>query len=65
MMAGKKAGSTRELLDWDLWGPLFLTLLLAITLSLNSTEEQTATDFALVISIVWIGSIVVTVNASV
>jgi hypothetical protein len=29
---------SKELRDWDLWGPLLLCLMLALTLSLSSDE---------------------------
>lgn len=56
--------SNKELRNWDLWGPLFLCLLLACTLSLTAQEEQTALVFASVFVIVWCGAAVVTLNAA-
>ena len=50
-----------ELRNWDLWGPLLLCLLLAITLSLGNSA-QGSTVFELVFLIVWIGGIIVTIN---
>jgi len=47
--------------DWDLWGPLFLCLALAIVLSAKTKEH--ALVFALVFVIVWCGSGVITLNA--
>jgi len=48
--------------DWDLWGPLFLCLTLAIILS-RRTADQAPLVFALVFVIVWCGAAVVTLNA--
>lgn len=59
-----KDNSNKELRNWDLWGPLFLCLLLASTLSLTAKEEQTALVFAAVFVIVWCGAAVVTLNAA-
>ncbi|OMJ91570.1 hypothetical protein SteCoe_5822 [Stentor coeruleus] len=60
---------SKELRDWDLWGPLILCLMLALTLSLSSDEyfiysNDTGTlIFSIVFVVVWIGSAVVTINA--
>lgn len=59
-----RSESTKELRDWDLWGPLLLCLLLACTLSFTAQEEQTALVFASVFVIVWCGAAVVTLNAA-
>lgn len=70
-----KGGSQQALRDWDLWGPLVICLSLAITLSLDvscsllggtdtqSPKEQSMQVFSLVISLVTIGSVVVTINS--
>ncbi|SCZ98023.1 BZ3500_MvSof-1268-A1-R1_Chr3-3g06525 [Microbotryum saponariae] len=60
--------------DWDLWGPLMATefddmlpsqfcLSLAILLSTNAPSEQSLAIFTGVFVIVWLGSVVVTLNA--
>jgi hypothetical protein len=49
--------------DWDLWGPLFLCLLLAALLSWFAPAEQASLVFASVFVIIWCGAAVVTVNA--
>ncbi|OMJ65272.1 hypothetical protein SteCoe_38650 [Stentor coeruleus] len=55
---------SKELRDWDLWGPLLLCLMLALTLSLSSDDDNTGTMiFGIVFVVVWIGSAVVTINA--
>jgi hypothetical protein len=48
--------STSLLKDWDLWGPLFLSVLLAISL------QGTKTEFADVFVYIALGSVIVTVN---
>ncbi|CAG9319873.1 YIPF6_2 [Blepharisma stoltei] len=58
----------KQLRDWDLWGPLLLCLLLALTLSISSTtgssQEDTASlVFGIVFVVVWVGAAVVTINA--
>jgi len=55
--------TARELRDWDLWGPLILCLLLAISLSVSSAS-QTALVFAAVFVIVWVGAGIITLNAA-
>ena len=60
---------SRELKDWDLWGPLLLCLMLALTLSLTGDVKTTDDDdgptlvFGIVFVVIWIGSAVVTINA--
>ena len=57
-----------KLRDWDLWGPLFLCLMLAFTLAVcspatDNPEESGTVAFALVFVVVWMGAIVITFNA--
>lgn len=52
-----------ELRDWDLWGPLFLCLILAVILASASGESQGSTVFSVVFLVVWVGGMAVTVNA--
>ena len=61
---------SKELRDWDLWGPLILCLMLALTLSITGKTPAAAGEddgatlvFGIVFVVVWIGSAVVTVNA--
>ncbi|KAK4702080.1 protein YIPF6, partial [Phenoliferia sp. Uapishka_3] len=49
--------------DWDLWGPLVFCLALAVLLSMNATAEQSLPIFTGVFVLVWVGSIVITLNA--
>ncbi|KAL1923009.1 uncharacterized protein VTP21DRAFT_9385 [Calcarisporiella thermophila] len=49
--------------DWDLWGPLFLCLSLAIVLSITAPPDQSVIVFTGVFVIVWCGAAVVTLNA--
>lgn len=53
----------QQLKDWDLWGPLVLCLVLGIILSLRAPKDQSSLVFAAVISSVWVGGTIVTVNA--
>ena len=57
---------SRELRDWDLWGPLLFCLMLAMTLSLSSNvkaKDGGRLVFGIIFVVVWIGSGVVTLNA--
>ena len=59
---------SKELRDWDLWGPLLLCLMLALTLSISgktttSSQDAASLIFGIVFVVVWIGSAVVTINA--
>ncbi|XP_057670900.1 protein YIPF6 [Diorhabda carinulata] len=53
--------------EWDLWGPLLLCTFLAMFLQGSSTDDHIKNDggpeFAQVFVIVWIGSMVVTLNS--
>jgi hypothetical protein len=51
-----------ELRDWDLWGPLFLCMLLASSLCYNSPPDQVAVVFTSVFFIIWVGAGVITLN---
>lgn len=56
----------KEVRDWDLWGPLLICLLLAVTLSLGSENDRSNTAslvFGIVFLVIWVGAAVVTVSA--
>mmetsp|Transcript_6758 Transcript_6758/g.13425 ORF Transcript_6758/g.13425 Transcript_6758/m.13425 type:complete len:209 (-) Transcript_6758:92-718(-) len=55
--------SDQKLTDWDLWGPLFLCLILSISMSWDAQSDQAALVFAIVFVLVWCGAGVVTMNA--
>lgn len=50
-----------ELRDWDLWGPLFICMSLAVLLSLKAHDEASLV-FSVIFVIMWLGAAVVTVN---
>ncbi len=52
-----------NLKQWDLWGPLFYTLLLSFFLSQTKNSNEMSETFVLVFVLMWIGGLVVTVNA--
>ena len=57
-------GNDEDLLkNWDLWGPLLLCLALAIILSAENKGDQLSLMFSTTFAVVWLGSIVVTLNA--
>ncbi len=53
--------SSSLLQQWDLWGPLILITTLAVLLQSNATKVSHGVQFAEVFSLMFIGSIVVTV----
>ena len=70
VMPSTQSVTQDELRNWDLWGPLFLCLLLAILLSIDESglptgqqHDKPAHVFSTLLLIVWVGSVVVTVNA--
>ena len=64
MLPTSRHDKMRGLRDWELWGPFFLCIILSLLLSYQATNEQSAFVFAMIFVIVWVGSGVVTVNAS-
>eukprot|EP00730_Choanoeca_flexa_P006504 TRINITY_DN12164_c0_g2_i1.p2 TRINITY_DN12164_c0_g2~~TRINITY_DN12164_c0_g2_i1.p2 ORF type:complete len:237 (+),score=61.37 TRINITY_DN12164_c0_g2_i1:96-806(+) len=48
--------------DWDLWGPMALTMTLALLLRASAGEDSQSEVFAGVFFIICIGAVVVTVN---
>ncbi|KAJ2779455.1 hypothetical protein H4R18_004006 [Coemansia javaensis] len=55
-------GRDNALKEWDLWGPLFFCLSLAITMSFLAPDQQASAVFTGVFALVCIGSCVVTLN---
>lgn len=54
--------STLLLKDWDLWGPLSLCVMLAVSLEGNNKLDSNAPEFAGVFALIVMGAIVVTIN---
>lgn len=50
-----------ELRDWDLWGPFFLCMALAVMLSIK-VHDDASIVFSVIFIIVWVGAAVITVN---
>lgn len=48
--------------DWDLWGPLFLCLLLSLTLSFSTDTDNSSMVFEIIFVIVWVGAGIVAIN---
>lgn len=63
---GLEGGSTQLLnkdnLDWDLWGPLVLSLLYSVTLGLSASGNQTNLVFSGSFSMIWLFYVVVGLN---
>ncbi|KAG0149314.1 hypothetical protein CROQUDRAFT_653890 [Cronartium quercuum f. sp. fusiforme G11] len=57
------SSSKAVLREWDLWGPLVACLGLAVVLSIHAPPQQSLSVFTGVFVIVWVGSLVVTLNA--
>ena len=51
----------KHIKQWDLWGPLIFTILLAITLAIRATEK--GNTFILVFLIFWFGSFLIYINS--
>lgn len=56
------ADNSKQLRDWDLWGPLLICILLSVIISYGTTQD-TGFIFVVVFFIVWIGGLIVTLNA--
>ena len=48
--------------DWDLWGPLLICVLLSIIIGYGK-NENTGLLFVTVFFVIWIGGVIVTLNA--
>lgn len=59
-----QATALEHLRDWDLWGPLLITIVLASTLAAAAPDDQQSVIFSLVFVIIWLGAAVVTLNAA-
>ncbi|KAJ2769440.1 hypothetical protein IWQ56_002552 [Coemansia nantahalensis] len=55
-------GRDNALQEWDLWGPLFFCLSLAVIMSFLAPDQQASAVFTGVFALVCIGSCVVTLN---
>ena len=51
-----------NLKQWDLWGPLFYTLLLSFFLSKSKDSNEMTKTFVLVFVLMWVGGVVITIN---
>ena len=51
-----------NLRQWDLWGPLFYTLLLSFFLSKSKDSNEMSKTFVLVFVLMWAGGVVITIN---
>ena len=51
-----------NLKQWDLWGPLFYTLLLSFFLSNSKDTNEMSKTFVLVFVLMWVGGVVITIN---
>mmetsp|Transcript_6160 Transcript_6160/g.18201 ORF Transcript_6160/g.18201 Transcript_6160/m.18201 type:complete len:252 (-) Transcript_6160:25-780(-) len=58
-----QAATLRHLRDWDLWGPLAVSLALATLLAAGAPADQEGSVFSTVFGLMWAGALVVTVNA--
>ena len=54
--------SQAVLRNWDLWGPLVFTLMLALTLTAGSAKEKASATFSIVFSVLSLGALVLTAN---
>ena len=69
MLPASRHDKMRGLRDWDLWGPFLLCIILSVVLSVQAGsnaagDSQSGYVFAMVFVLVWVGSGVVTFNAS-
>ena len=53
----------KNLKQWDLWGPLFFTILLSYFLSSSKNTDEMSETFCLVFFMMWVGGSIVTMNA--
>ena len=58
----RREKSQAVLRNWDLWGPLVFTLMLALTLTAGSAKEKASATFSIVFSVLSLGALVLTAN---
>lgn len=62
-----KSRDPASLREWDLWGPLLFTFILAVTLTVSSNEDSNEADASYVFSVVFVlvvvGAVMITMNA--
>ena len=58
----RREKSQAVLRNWDLWGPLVFTLVLALTLTAGSAKEKASATFTIVFSVLSLGALVLTAN---
>ena len=61
-VGGMRRDPRKALRDWDLWGPLVFSLVLAIALSAGASKPEKT--FALVFAVICAGAVVLTLNVA-
>ena len=54
--------NSKQLRDWDLWGPLIICILLSCIIGYGSDSDK-GLIFVIVFFVIWIGGLVITLNA--
>ena len=52
----------REIRNWDLWGPFFFCLMLAMVLSAVTNADDNTLLFETVFIVVWLGGAIIAIN---
>ena len=55
---------SKEIKNWDLWGPFIFCLSLAVILSYGTHADDKTLLFEIVFVIVWVGAAVISINGS-
>jgi len=61
IMPNARSDRCNQLRNWDLWGPLLLSVVMALTLSISSNSDSDYV-FGIVFLVVAIGSLLITIN---
>ena len=56
---------TKEIRNWDLWGPLIICFSLCLILTLGNSKVNEDSSFVLIFAIVWIGGFIINLNAKI
>lgn len=54
--------NSQTIKDWDLWGPLIISILLSLLIGYNK-DQDTGLLFIIIFFIIWIGGFIITLNA--
>lgn len=62
MLPGDRSAAIEKLKEWDLWGPLVICLIFALSIAIEANSNYTYDSFVNVFAIFWVGAALAGVN---